>query len=205
MPATTSAPRFVRDCRIRLAGLLLVVTVLSGAMIAPKPIAAATLDGVSFPDSVTVEGSRLLLNGVGLRTYSFLKIRIYVAALYLSEPSHDAGAILRSPGPKMLMLHFVRSVTTDQERKAWRDGLLDNCVAPCHIDPGDLARFLAALKPIHAGDQVVLLFDATGMTAWSNGTPLGKVPDPGFASALLATFLGPRPATEQLKRGLLGS
>src|SRR5689334_7437199 len=58
---------------------------------------AATVDDITMPDARMINGRQLVLNGMGERTYSILGIRIYVAALYLEQRSHDAEAILRSP------------------------------------------------------------------------------------------------------------
>ena len=43
--------------------------------------AAAELDGVAMPDMQDVAGYHLVLNGVGLRTYSLLRVHIYVVGL----------------------------------------------------------------------------------------------------------------------------
>ena len=56
--------------------------------------AAVELDGVAMPEAQTVAGARLALNGLALRTYSFLRVHIYVAALYLEHRTSDAKAIL---------------------------------------------------------------------------------------------------------------
>ena len=63
---------------------------------------AVELAGVSMPEAQTVAGTRLVVNGLSLRTYSFLKVRIYVAGLYLERHSSDANAILNSRQPKLL-------------------------------------------------------------------------------------------------------
>src|SRR5271165_7036093 len=86
---------------------------------APRPTLAAQLDGVSFPDTTFVGNTKLVLNGVGLRTYSVLAINVYVVGLYLEQPSHDANAILASGGDKVLLLHFVHDVGVDKIRDAW--------------------------------------------------------------------------------------
>ena len=44
---------------------------------------------MQLPDTLQVDGKTLHLNGLGLRTYSFLRIHIYVAGLYLEHLSTD--------------------------------------------------------------------------------------------------------------------
>ena len=64
---------------------------------------------------------------------------------------------------------------------------------------------LAAVPAVHRGDQSSLLFTSKGVDVTLNGRPMGKVTDPHFATAMLATFIGPVPPTAKLKRELLGS
>ena len=56
--------------------------------------------GMSFPEQMQSEGGALKLNGLGLRQATFLKVDVYVAALYVAQTSSDANAILKSNTPK---------------------------------------------------------------------------------------------------------
>ncbi|MGA3398269.1 MAG: chalcone isomerase family protein [Acetobacteraceae bacterium] len=164
---------------------------------------AAELDGMQLPDTVEADGRTLHLNGYGLRTYSLLGIHIYVAALYLQYPSTDPEQIIRSPETKLLIVKFERSVSAEAARKAWREGLENNCQAPCLLDPDDVARFLAEMPAMHAGDNYSLLFTPHGATVAVSGQQVGIISRPALAEAILATFLGPRPASPKLKQELL--
>ncbi|MEO8714981.1 MAG: chalcone isomerase family protein [Acetobacteraceae bacterium] len=173
-------------------------------MLAASNAGAAALAGVALPDTATVGGAVLRLNGIALRTYSWLHVNIYVAGLYLERPSHDAEAILASPERKLLLIHFIHDVDIENAREAWRDGFAGNCVLPCRIAPADEARFLAAVPAVRAGEQSVLAFTPGRLTVTIDGRPIGVITNPVFERAVLATFLGPKPPTERLKRGLLG-
>ena len=164
---------------------------------------AAELDGVQVPDTVQVDGKTLHLNGFGLRTYSLLRIHIYAAGLYLERLSTDADEVLASPGTKLLNIRFEHNVSADDAREAWRKGLENNCRASCHLDPEDVAKFLASVPAMNVGDNYSLLFTATGATVTVNGHQIGIISQPLFAQAMLATFLGPAPASRTLKRELL--
>ena len=164
---------------------------------------AAELDGVQVPDTVQVDGKTLHLNGFGLRTYSLLRIHIYAAGLYLERLSTDADEILASPGTKLLNIRFEHNVSMDDAREAWRKGFENNCTASCHLDPEDLARFLASVPAMQVGDNYSLLFTQTGATVTVNGHQIGIISQPQFAEAMLATFLGPEPASLRLKQELL--
>lgn len=166
---------------------------------------AAVLDGVAMPDNRVVNGTRMALNGIGLRTYSLLGIPIYVAGLYLERRSDNSDGILHSSETKLLEIHFVRDVGTQDAQQAWRTGFANNCQPPaCHIDPSDIERFVASVPSIHRGDDTRMLFTASGVSVTFNGRSLGDIHDHHFAETLLATFLGPAPPTPALKRALLG-
>ena len=169
-----------------------------------SPVRAAELDGITLPDSLRVDGTELRLNGIGLRSYSVFQVHIYVAGLYLLHTSTDANQILRSPDMKLLEIRFVHDVSAEQARKAWREGFDQNCSSPCQLAPQDIERFLAAVPAMRKGDSFTLLFTARGAEVTANGRPVGSITDPQFAREMLATFLGPRPATPRLKRELLG-
>lgn len=134
-----------------------------------------------------------------------MSIPIYVAGLYLEQPTRDGNRILHSQQHKLLEMRFLHDVDAQDAREAWRDGLEQNCAAPCALDPAAVQRFLAAVPSMRKGDESTMLFTAKGLKATINGKPMGEISDPNFASALLATFIGAVPPTPQLKRQLLGA
>ncbi len=166
---------------------------------------AAELDGVTMPDLVTLAGATLHLNGIGLRTYSLLRIEIYIAGLYLQYPSKNAEAILDLPEKKVLVFHFLRDVDAQEARKSWSEGFDGNCRLPCRLNPADLQRFLAAVPAVRAGENSTLTFLPGRLTITVDGKLAGIITDPTFARAVLATIIGPDPPTERLKRELLGT
>jgi hypothetical protein len=184
-----------------LAAGVLAAGLLAGAAARAR---AAELGGVALPETATVAGTPLRLNGIAMRTYSWLQVHIYVAGLYLEHAAHDAGAILNSPEKKLLLVKFVHDVDAAQARDAWREGFEKNCVAACHVSPDEVARFLAGVTPMKAGDTSLLVFGPDGLDISTNGREVGRITDRSFAKAVLATFIGPEPPTEGLKAGLLG-
>jgi hypothetical protein len=181
----------------------LIVAMLLVIPVASAP--AATVEGVTMPDARMVGGTQLVLNGMGLRTYSVLGIRIYVAGLYLERRSHDAEAILRSPEKKLLDVRFLRDVDAEKALESWRTGFANNCQPPaCIVSQADVERFISHVPAVRRGDESILLFTARGAFVTFDGRPMGDINDPHFAYVLLRTFLGPAPASENLKRALLG-
>lgn len=178
--------------------------ILAAAIVAMPVARAAELDGVRMPNTQLVNGQTLLLNGIGLRTYSIFRIRIYVAGLYLEQRSDDPQVILSSKGTKLLQVHFLRNVSAAEARASWQTGFENNCRPPCYVSANDVRQFLAAIPAFHQGDESRLLFTARGVDVRINGHLLGRIADPHFATVMLSTFIGPVPPTPELKRQLLG-
>src|ERR1700757_3115950 len=126
-----------------IRGLILAVVIVAALSVAH----AADLEGVSMPETRAVDGTQMRLNGIGLRTYSALGIRIYVAGLYLERRSGDPDAILHSQESKLLDIRFLRDVDAEDARKAWRDAFDQNCKTPCHLDTNDAERFSRRFHP----------------------------------------------------------
>ena len=164
---------------------------------------AAEVDGVVFPDTRQVDGKTLVLNGYGLRTWSFLNIHIYIAGLYLERPTRDPDAIIQSAETKVLTFHFQRDVDADRARDAWRTALTNNCPVPCRVDPEDVERFIAGVPAMRAGDRFELRFADHHADIAANGQPIGHIDGAPLADAMLAAFLGPRPGSPELKQALL--
>jgi hypothetical protein len=164
---------------------------------------AAQIDGVQLPETFQAGGKTLYLNGFGRRTYSILAIHIYAAGLYLEHLNTDPDAIIRSRETKLLMVRFERDISAEDARKSWRTGLENNCLAPCHLDPNDVERFLAGVPAMHAADNFYLLCTPAGATVTVNGQLIGTIDRRQFAEAVLATFLGPNPASSELKQELV--
>jgi Chalcone isomerase-like len=168
-------------------------------------VAAAELDGIVMPDTQTVAGTSLVLNGLALRTHSILRIRIYVAGLYLEHRSSDPDAILASNEPKLLRFVFVRDVDAESGRNSWRESLANSCGKPCRLPAEHIDRFLAAIPPVQKGDTITFVFTPEGLDAFKNEGLIGRVPDLDFVHVILASFIGARPTSAALKRGLLGN
>ena len=172
-------------------GRNLIATLALFAGLHVAPAAAAALDGVTLPDTMRYEGRDLHLNGLTLRSYSVFQVNIYVAGLYVETPTHDAASLLMPKGIRVLVFRFVRDVDAEHVRGAWQEGFADNCPKPCAVPAGAIARFLQSVFAVRAGDESMLAFNGSQMTATLNGRPAGSFDDAGMSTLLLACFFGP--------------
>jgi len=160
-------------------------------------------EGVTLPDSMSIESHNLILNGVGIRKATFLGFRVYVAGLYLASSSTDAKAILQSDTPKYLSMYFLRDVSKDDVVHAWEKGFADN--TPSHERfSSDLKTLTNAMPDMKVGDILEVTFFKDRAIVKHQKNAIAEVVSNGFSRALLAIWLGKNPPNEGLKKGLLG-
>lgn len=166
-------------------------------------VPAAELAGVKLPDTDTIEGKTLKLNGLGLRKKAIFKV--YVAGLYLENPSKDAAAILASSEAKSMRLHILRGMKGKQISDAIAEGFERNSKSELPKLKPRLDKLAAMIPDVEEGDQIVMTWlPDKGTKVTVRGTDRGMIEGRDFADALLAVWLGPAPVQEDLKKALLG-
>jgi hypothetical protein len=83
---------------------------------------ARVVEDVRFEPTMKVKDQELVLNGIGVRRATFLKVRVYVGGLYLERPSSKPSEFLSFSGPKYINMHFLRSVKKADLTGAWDEG-----------------------------------------------------------------------------------
>jgi hypothetical protein len=165
---------------------------------------AADVGGVKVPDTQTVDGKTLKLNGAGIRKKSIFKV--YVAGLFVETPGKDAAALLASSQAKSMHLWMLRDIKGASVSGAIADGFeLNSKAALPQLQPrlDQLAKMIPDLKK---GDQMSMTWvPDRGTVVNVRGTDVGTIEGRDFADALFAVWLGPSPVQDDLKQALLGS
>jgi Chalcone isomerase-like len=161
--------------------------------------------GVNFPDHVEVGGSDLTLNGLGLQKATFLRVDVYVGALYVTATSRDPNALINSDGPQELILHFLRSVGVEDVRKEWSRDFVH--VAPDR--PISLMKRVATLNTwlsdVKRDERLAFIRQpGEGVQVIVNGVVKGTIPGDDFSRDFMSIWLGAAPPSPELRRGLLG-
>ncbi len=161
--------------------------------------------GITFPDHVQVHGESLTLNGLGVRNASVFKVRVYVAALYLTEPLSDPHRILQSNTPSALVLQFIRPVSANEFRESWQEGFATNAPGrPPWLEKG-LAQLNSWVADVTPGERMTFFrIPGTGMQFALDGAAKGTIEGDEFSKAFLSMWFGDVPQTPELKTGLLG-
>ncbi len=163
---------------------------------------AANLDGVDFPDTIQAGSQALVLNGLGQRLATMLKVRVYVAGLYLPQKSSDADGIIRSGGPKRVVLKFERDISAKQSREAWEESLKK--IGSGFPNIADrIPRLLEAMSDMKKGDETVYSFTDDKVEIFSRGELKATIRGRDFSEALFTVWLK-NPPNPELAKGLLG-
>jgi hypothetical protein len=166
---------------------------------------AAERAGFEVPDRIRVADRDLALNGIGVRSATALRIKVYVAALYLENPSRDGGQILDSSGIKQIKMKYLYAISARDMKRGWEHSFTENCPdRRCAPFAAQIAEFQAAVGPVADGDLFDFVFHDDRVEITGPDKAVVTVRGGDFARLLLSTWIGKAPPTEDLKRALLG-
>lgn len=173
------------------------------AILFAVPALAGELGGVTMPDEVTFVDKSLLLNGMGSREKFVFDV--YVAGLYLEQKTSDPAAILSSDVTVRLHMHFVyKKVSAAKMIAAWNEGFNANAGDKMASLGEGLEQLNGWMEELVRGDSMIFTSTPEGLQVEVKGQLRGVVPGADFSRAFWSVFLGPKPPTASLKKGLLG-
>jgi hypothetical protein len=190
---------FAKQCLAGVAGLLLSVA----AMAAPVEVS-----GIKLDDAIELRGSKLQLNGAGIRYKAVFKV--YVAALYLDKKAASPEEVYATPGPKRMSITVVREIDSNELGKAFTKGFEENTPKGeiSKLIPGliKMGQIFADQKKLLPGENFTIdWIPGTGTIITVKGKPQGEpFKEAEFFNALMRIWFGPSPADWKLKDQLLG-
>jgi hypothetical protein len=173
--------------------------------------AAKEVEKVSYADEIQSSGSKLVLNGAGLRTVKRfgMTFRVYTGGLYLTKKNSDAKAVIASDENKELRMHFLRSVDKETLRDSMIEAYGKDCGTTCKETDDKIKAFVPVMLDSKDGSDLVIRFTKSGVEAEMTNPKKGepskvKIESAPFSHNLLAVFIGEHPPTEEFKKALLG-
>jgi hypothetical protein len=171
------------------------------------PAFAAEVAGVKFPETVSVAGHDLKLNGAGVRTK--LVFKVYAVGFYLQEKKTTVQDVLNVGGPRRIRIVAMRDLSSDDFGMAFMKGLNDN------VSPEERTKLLPQTKAfgeifaqfpgLKKGDELIVDWNpSTGSQPFLNGKKVGEtLPDQAFFNAIMRIWIGNKPVDSSLKPKLL--
>ena len=185
----------------------LLAAMLLGLAVAGLALCEDVIEPRSGAKFATKDEDTSLL-GVGLRTKTVLKVKVYAIGLYVAD-SVISGPLKGKAGTpelykelvsgdfkKKVVLKFVRDVSTDQIRDAFREALKGV--------GGKTQDWIAYFTEIHSGQECVISWvPGVGLETKVAGVDKPPINDKAFASAVFGIWLGEKPIQEDIKKDLI--
>lgn len=190
----------------------LMIAVLAVLFMAPVA-GAVVVSGVTLPDTITVAGEQLVLNGAGMREKKFLVVAVdvYVAGLYLKNKTADAQAIIDADETMMLKIKIVSShLTSEKFNKVTLEGFDESTGGNTAPIQKEIDLFMQAFSDeLRKGDVFDIQYvKGQGVLVYKNGKTEPQVLVPGLnvKKALFGIWLGNRTESylQVLASALLG-
>lgn len=183
----------------RVIPLAVAVSLLSA------PAFSAELHGVKMPDSITLEAKTLKLNGIGVRSKTFLGIKVYVAALYLETRNNNPDQILAADAVRKLRIQMTHNAPRERLIAEFREGIEHNAKDLPSLKER-LEKFLRAIPKLSDGQTLSISYvPGKGTSLVGSGGSEVNVPGKDFADAVFGAWLGKNPVDGDLKKQLLGA
>jgi hypothetical protein len=186
---------------------LLALQVLALAALAASA-APVELAGVKLDDALELKGSKLQLNGAGVRYKAVFKV--YTAGLYLGQKATSPDEVLAATGAKRMTITMLREIDANELGKLFTRGVEDNSpkAEMSQLIPGLLrmSQIFSERKQLKPGDSFTIdWLPGTGTVISVNKAAQGEpIKEQAFFNALMRIWLGPAPADWKLKDALLG-
>lgn len=177
-------------------------------VLAGSAMAQVNVSGVKYDESIDVRGSKLQLNGAGVRYRGPFKV--YAAGMYLSRKAQTPEEALAAPGAKRISITMLREIDSNELGKLFSRAIEDNMdkAAFSKLVPGvmRMSQIFFDHKKLVAGDSFLIEWiPGAGTIITIKGQPQGEpFKEPEFYNAMLRIWLGPNPADWKLKDALLG-
>lgn len=186
--------------------LSIVVLVSSLGQLQGQLVWAAEIAGVTIEEElVAVDGTSLQLNGAGIRSKFFFKI--YIAELYLENPTGEAAEAIADNGYKRVVMHFLYD-EVEQEKlvDGWNEGFAANLDDEAHkkLQPRIDTFNTMFTEAMASGDRIVFDYvPGQGTRVSIKGEEKGILTGKDFNDALLSIWLGDEPVSSGLRQDLL--
>lgn len=183
-----------------------IIFLLFSVMITFSVPAQTKAGGAIIPNSVSFEGEKLLLNGVGVREKYWMDM--YAGALYLKVKSSNANVITAANTPMAIKLHMVSGlITSGKMIEAVNEGFENSTGGNSAFIKEDVEKFKDFFKNEIKKEDVfdIVYLPSRGVIVYKNNKELGTIKGLPFKQALFGIWLSNKPADKKLKSGMLGN
>ncbi len=181
---------------------LLAPGAIAVAMLLISPAGNLTADS---PRTLKLGETRLQLNGTGFRKKTLMNM--YEGALYLSQRSRDAAAIIAADQPMAIRIRIVSGFVSQSKMvAALNDGFQNSTGGQTDALQDEIDQFRSCFSDdISKNDVFVISYlPGSGIIVHKNGQQKAVIAGLEFKQAVFGIWLSDRPADANLKAAMLG-
>lgn len=186
-----------------MKGWLLALALCMGWMMAPVHAHAMECFDVEYPDTMDVEGHKLVLNGMGLRPGP-LGVKVYMAGAYVPKKARNSKELMNLDVPKRVVLTFMRNVSKKQVSKAYRQNLERASDNIRDQITEDYENIIAKLQAVDKGQTHVFTYiPNVGLKIETVGKHRITITNRVTIEYFLGLYLGPDPRFQKMRDGIV--
>jgi len=168
--------------------------------------AASELEGVTFPEKITVNGKTLTLNGTALLK-KFVFVKVYAGGFYLENPTKNGKEAIESEQIKVFDIHYLTDkATAEKLRHGFKEEIINanpEELVQKHKEQIDrFASWFDTDMKVGSTSKSVYI-PGEGLTFYLNDVEKGTIKDKEFARMYYRYTLGEE-ANDTLREGYLG-
>lgn len=166
--------------------------------------AQTVVGDATLPNSITMGGTELVLNGAGIREK--VVFDLYAGGLYLSSKKSDAATIINADETMVIKLDIVSRLVSSSKMV---DAVDEGFDASMDGDTSALDSKIEKFKGFFSEEIVktnvfdIAFIKGRGTIVYKNGKEIGAIEGLDFKKALFGIWLGENPADEDLKEAML--
>ncbi len=164
---------------------------------------AAKIEGVNIPATMNCEGKEIPLSGAGIRTATFLRVKVFVLAVYAPEKIKTGQGAELEQRPMCFQMTYLREFDNEDVDKAWDFQFKDSAeydYPTLKDDIMNLKKFFGEIKDERT-ESLALTSETTKV--YENGKLKGEIKGKDFQKSFLSIWFGSKPPTKDLQKDLL--
>src|SRR4051812_118608 len=160
-----------RSCMRNIWGTFMMLRLL--VLLFATPVFGAELKGMTFDDTITVDGKKLVLNALGSRRVSQfgLPIKVYVGGFYVPKKITSREEMLKVERPVFFRMAYLVSADQTKITDGWKAAFDANCEIDCEKAKPGLAEFNKLVTESHKGSVMTVKITKEGVEIENPGKP----------------------------------
>ncbi len=161
-------------------------------------------EDIKVPSKLIHDGKTLVLNGASYRKVGFIRLKVWLSALYLEKKSGEVDQVINSNETKIIVLHPLYDVSAADSVKGWRLSLDEKCDESCKKLKPEVKKFLDSVPEFKIKDRYIYVFTKVGMSYSVNDKLIFKSENRALGSLILSTWIGARQNDKTIEKNMMG-